>query len=266
MCACCWRSCRAVGSSEGGGFASAARNPATMCNAIVSTTGGWGRARFCPRFKVHGAVRFKVQGSRLVEQRHWPTAVGAEKYGGCMLSRPLWPSRLPRSDNVVRSIEVRSGLACSALRFGSTGGGPRSSQQFASVLEGGAEGTKITQAFPPKRYIHSLITKVRASHPVRPVKAHLSRPNLLVGLPILYNLQSQLMDLVRERGRSPSHLHPLLVSCHLLPWREDKKERGHAHAQDEDGASERVFPARPVPRVLHGQARVEIGMNMREPT
>lgn len=204
--------------------------------------GGWGPWTIL--LKVQGSAPQGSVFSRYKGQGWWSSAIGPRqlepKSTGDACS--LWPSRRPRSDNVVG--QLRCGPVWSAqLRFGSTGGGPRNSQQFPSGLQGGAEGTEITQAFSPKRYIHSLKTRwVQCTRQSSvPSIAHLSRPNLQSASRSCTS-QSQLMDLAREGSRSPSHLRPLLMSDHLQSMAR-VQERTHTSMTK----TERVFSARPGP-------------------
>lgn len=68
---------------------------------------------------------------------------------------------MPRSDNVVRSTDLRSGLVCSACGLARLAAA-RGTQQFPSDFQGGAEETKITQAFSSKRHIHNLIRPLKS--------------------------------------------------------------------------------------------------------
>lgn len=155
-----------------------------------------------------------------MEQCHWPTAVEAQKYGGM---HALWPSRMPRSDNVVGLLTCGPVSSCSACRLARLAAARGKLNKFPPGLQGGAEETEITQAFASKRYIHNLITRcVQLTRQSPLVEAQPS--SLPVGPVGLALSQSQLMDLAREGSRSPSHLSPLLMSYHLLPWRDDKSE------------------------------------------
>lgn len=142
----------------------------------------------CVATQVGMQLSSKVQGSWVVELCHWPTAVEAQKYGGCMLSGR---ADLPRSDNVVGLL--RSGPAWSGhLRFGSTGGGPRKLNNFGIRPSRRGRGDGDHPSFPIQALHPQLNKKVRASHlpepgpQPTPLKAHPSRHDLHVGLPVLH--------------------------------------------------------------------------------
>lgn len=196
----------------------------------------------------------KVQGSWVVEQCHWPTAVEAQKYGGCLLSR-----RAECPDNVVAldSGAARPGLvSCGLARLAAARG--TSTICIRPSRRGGGDEDHpsfLTQALHPQPNY-----KVRASHLPGP-----SRPNLLVGVSVLhFAAHTVVITDGSDPGRAPITVasapepHELSIVSHGTRTRAGM--RGH------DEVGERLFRLpRPVHKGLHGQARVEIGMNMRGP-